>query len=277
MPGISENIVSDHVLVEAGKPVRASLWQRGLRAMMRVFLPMLSKLPAMHVRGLMYEWVLNVFQDLQAEDAARFLMGLDNDLYPLHGQAAINYDSGVHSKHRLTNYHDFFVARIEPNQQVLDIGCGMGAVAYDVAAKSEAKVLGLDLDEDSIKAGQQRYQHPNLSLQFGDALALETEQPFDVVILSNVLEHLPNRVNFLTKVKQHTRAKKFLIRVPLFERDWRVPFKQELAIEWRLDHTHETEYTLESFQEEADMAGLKIAHLEVRWGEIWSELVPDGA
>lgn len=65
--------------------------------------------------------------------------------------------------------------------------------------------------------------------------------------------------------------------VLVFERDWRVPFKQELGIEWRLDHTHETEYTLESFQEEADMAGLKIAHLEVRWGEIWSELVPHGA
>jgi len=70
-----------------------------------------------------------------------------------------------------------------------------------------------------------------------------------------------------------TGAQRFLLRVPLFERDWRVPLKKELGVEWRLDSTHENEYTLESFQEEIQEAGLKIQYLEVRWGEIWCEAV----
>jgi len=58
----------------------------------------------------------------------------------------------------------------------------------------------------------------------------------------------------------------------LFERDWRVPLKKELGVEWRLDTTHETEYTLESFKEEIANAGLSITHLEVQWGEIWAQV-----
>jgi 2-polyprenyl-3-methyl-5-hydroxy-6-metoxy-1,4-benzoquinol methylase len=94
----------------------------------------------------------------------------------------------------------------------------------------------------------------------------------DVIILSNVLEHLPNRPPFLQKVQQRIKPDRFLIRVPLFERDWRVPLKKELGVEWRLDLTHETEYTQESFAEEMAEAGLKIKHQEVRWGEIWAEV-----
>lgn len=44
-----------------------------------------------------------------------------------------------------------------------------------------------------------------------------------------------------------------------------------------MDHKYETKYTFESFGEEMDTASLKITHLTVRWGEIWSEFVPDGA
>jgi hypothetical protein len=67
---------------------------------------------------------------------------------------------------------------------------------------------------------------------------------------------------------------RFLIRVPLFERDWRVPVKQELGVEWRLDPTHETEYTQESFAEEMKQARLTVTHQEIRWGEIWAEARP---
>jgi hypothetical protein len=58
-----------------------------------------------------------------------------------------------------------------------------------------------------------------------------------------------------------------LLRVPSFERDWRVPLKQELGIDYRLDPTHFTEYTLESFAQEVGSAGLRVVHQECRWGE----------
>ena len=100
-------------------------------------------------------------------------------------------------------------------------------------------------------------------------------EPFDIIVLSNVLEHLTGRAAFLQRLKEATQARRFLIRVPCFERDWRVPLKQELGVEWRLDMDHKTEYTLDAFRGEMAAAGLTITHQEVRWGEIWAELRPD--
>ena len=59
------------------------------------------------------------------------------------------------------------------------------------------------------------------------------------------------------------------------KRSGRVPLKRELDVEWRLDPTHETEYTVESFAEEMAEAGLAVTHQDVRWGEIWAEVVPN--
>jgi 2-polyprenyl-3-methyl-5-hydroxy-6-metoxy-1,4-benzoquinol methylase len=168
-------------------------------------------------------------------------------------------------------YHDFFTNRINKDDRVLDIGCGIGAVAYDVA-QIAAQVVGVDFNAESIKTARERYQHPRLEFRVGDALETLPDENFSVVILSNVLEHLPGRPAFLRRAQETLRPSRILIRVPVFERDWRVPLKKELGVEWRLDPTHETEYTLESFAEEMQEANLTITHLEVRWGEIWSEV-----
>jgi 2-polyprenyl-3-methyl-5-hydroxy-6-metoxy-1,4-benzoquinol methylase len=212
--------------------------------------------------------------DLPPDEALRFLFRLDNALYGWQGEYAIRYGSGTHTKHRHTNYHDFFVARIHTGEHVLDIGCGMGAVAHAVAERSGASVTGIDILEKSIAYARQHYAHPKITYVAGDVLKglPETSSPVDVVILSNVLEHLPDRANFLRRVQNVVKPSRMLIRVPLFERDWRVPLKKELGVEWRLDDTHETEYTIESYQAEMAEAGMNIRHLEVHWGEIWSEI-----
>ena len=207
-------------------------------------------------------------------EGIRFLLRLDSELYAREGQAAIRYGNGEHPKHRLTRYHDFFVARVQPGEHVLDIGCGMGAVARDVAERSRAVVVGMDLDAESIATARSRYAHPRVEYRVGNALADLPGERFDVVILSNILEHLPERPAFLQRVVQAVQPSRLLIRVPLFERDWRVPLKRELGVEWRLHSGHETEYTLESFAEELTTAGLRITHQQVRWGEIWAEVIP---
>lgn len=47
-----------------------------------------------------------------------------------------------------------------------------------------------------------------------------------------------------------------------------------MGVEWRLDPTHQIEYTLETFSSEMKAADLTIDLNEVRWGEIWSKLHP---
>lgn len=208
----------------------------------------------------------------QPDEALRFLFRLDALLYSIQGPLAVKYGGGVHTKHRHTGYHDFFVERIAPGERILDIGCGLGAVAFDLATRAGAVVDGVDLSVGNIAEAKRRFSHPNLNFYVQDALTIESKKEYDVVLLSNVLEHLHERPSVLRKLQKLTGAKRLFVRVPTFERDWRVPLKKELGVEWRLDLDHKTEYTLDEFYKDVAEAGLAVKHLEVRWGEIWSEL-----
>ncbi|MBF0358162.1 MAG: class I SAM-dependent methyltransferase [Magnetococcales bacterium] len=212
-------------------------------------------------------------ESIPADQALGFLFRLDNHLYSLQGRHSIRYNDGVHTKHLHTGYHDFFINRVKAGERVLDVGCGTGMLAFDLADKAGGLVLGIDLEEKNITIAKKRFCHANVEFVVGDIMQYSDNRPFDIVILSNVLEHLTNRAGFLRQLAQITKSYRFLIRVPLFERDWRIPLKKELAVEWRLDPTHETEYSQESFAQEIDEAGLKITHQEIRWGEIWAYVV----
>lgn len=243
----------------------------------RIILRVLDQLSTPQLESFVYQLVARRAAHLSADEALRLLFRLDARFYSLQGKKSVEYGGGLHSKHRHMRYHDFFVSRVRAKERVLDIGCGIGAVAYDVAEKAEAQVVGIDLSASNIAQARQHYAHPRIEYRVGDALQVLPDGPFDVVILSNVLEHLPGRPDFLRRALEAAHPTRILIRVPLFERDWRVPLKKELDVEWRLDIDHKTEYTLESFAEEMREAELRITHQEVRWGEIWAEVVPNGS
>lgn len=197
------------------------------------------------------------------------LLELDNKLYRLISAGAQMYDNGVHPKHRMIGYHDFFCSNIGPDESVLDIGCGNGFLASDMAKCTTRRVLGIDKSVASIEFAKAHYRSENLQFMVGD-ITDDIELPnCDVVVLSNVLEHLPERVQFLQRVRDVVKPKKFLIRVPMYEREWMVPFKKELGIDSRLDPGHYVEYTQEQLAEELQAAGLVIEQLEITWGEFW--------
>ncbi|NJL53882.1 class I SAM-dependent methyltransferase [bacterium] len=202
----------------------------------------------------------------------RSLLELDDHLTNCINQLAVKYDSGIHVKHRLTRYHDFFTERIQAGDRVVDIGCGTGSLAYDIAVKSAAIATGIDIRPASTQLARQCFQHPRLTFIDGDALTYPFNQQFDVVVLSNVLEHIEYRVEFLRRLQTHLQPEKILIRVPMFDRHWRVPLRQELGLFCFSDVTHYTEYTRDSFEQEIEAANLIIRHLQINWGEIWSEV-----
>jgi SAM-dependent methyltransferase len=203
--------------------------------------------------------------------ALRDLLDVEADLTQRENEAAARYNGGVHVKHRLTGYHNFFVERVRATERVLDIGCGIGAVAASIAERSAAPVLGIDLSAENIDAARKRYGRSNLTFVQGDALLDLDPQPFDVVVLSNVLEHIEHRVRFLCAVRERFNPSRWLIRVPMIDRDWRVPLRQELGIFAFSDPTHYVEYTQASFLAELTEAGMEVSHLQVNWGEIWAE------
>lgn len=175
--------------------------------------------------------------------------------------------SGLHPKHRIMNYHKFFVDNVTENDTVLDIGCGNGALTYDVARKAK-KVVGIDLNEQNITNAKNKFSRENIEYLYGDALTDLSDEKLDVIILSNVLEHIDKRVEFLTSLKK--LAPKFLIRVPMLNRSWIDMYKKELGLEYRLDKTHFIEYTFEEFKEELDETGLSVFDYSIQFGEIWA-------
>ena len=93
---------------------------------------------------------------------------------------------------------------------------------------------------------------------------------WDVIILSNVLEHIDKRVLFLKKIIKNSKSKKLLIRVPYFERSWEIPMRKELKINYFSDNDHKIEHTLQEFIDEMKNSGLKIIEIKLIWGEIWA-------
>ncbi len=177
---------------------------------------------------------------------------------------------GLHPKHRLMNYHGFFMDRVSPRDRVLDVGCGNGALALDLAPRC-ARVIGVDLSERNVAEARRRLEGRgarNVEFRVGDATRMSFEEPVDCVVLSNVLEHVEDRVGMLRRLA--AAAPRLLIRVPLIERDWISLYKKELGIEHRLDPTHFIEYTQEGFAAELAEAGLEEESRQVRFGEIWA-------
>lgn len=209
------------------------------------------------------------------EEALRFLFGAEDALTHAIDRASIAYGRGVHPKHRLTGYHEFFVRNISPGSRVLDVGCGSGEVAADIAARVPGStVTGIDMSADSIKTAAERHKLANLTFVCADARDETPGGPFDVVILSNVLEHLDERLDLLRRLAAATSAQRFLVRVPLFERNCTVPLRKELSLPYFSDPTHKIEHTVEELRAELSAAGLRIVQEEFRWGEAWVIAVP---
>jgi len=209
------------------------------------------------------------------DDALRRLFGLSDDLELLINERAMAHGGGEHPKHGLTRYHDFFVERIPAGAAVLDIGCGYGAVARSIARRVEGvQVTGMDVNPARIAEAKAADNPPNLRFLVGDALTGTPDGEWHTVVLSNVLEHIEPRVDFLRRLVTAVSPRQILIRVPLFERDWRVAMRRQLGIGYFSDPTHYIEHTIEEFTAEIDAAGLEIAEKLTSWGEIWAVCRP---
>jgi SAM-dependent methyltransferase len=180
-------------------------------------------------------------------------------------------EGGVHPKHRITKYHQFFLGQVNREDEILDIGCGIGLLAHSLAP-SVKKIVGVDFSEPRINYARRHFKRDNLVFILGDATTHPFDQKFSKIILSNVLEHIDDRVNLLVRLK--FLSDEILIRVPMEDRDWLTVYKKELGCEYRLDSTHRIEYRLDTFQSEAESAGWRLDYYQVNWGELWGVLKP---
>ena len=199
----------------------------------------------------------------------KLFIKLDNYLYHKISTLSINMNNGVHPKHRILGYHEYFLNKIENISKILDVGCGTGEVAFDISKKAQ-KVVAIDINKKKIESAKRSFSRDNLTFIAGDATDYNFNERFDYIILSNLLEHIKDRQAFLKKVKNFGLF--FLIRVPMINRSWLTIYKKELGFEYRLDKTHYIEYTLETFKNELNSASLEIIDYRIQFGEIWAEV-----
>lgn len=96
-----------------------------------------------------------------------------------------------------------FPASAANSLRVLDVGCGNGSQLALPLARRGFQVTGIDIDARSVEHASRLAQGlPNASFICLDVAELKTE-PFDVVILSEVLEHMTEPRTLLADGVRH--------------------------------------------------------------------------
>jgi SAM-dependent methyltransferase len=243
------------------------------RRLLALLDPLLQSPPARRaVTTLVKLWSSSISR-LPPDEALRRLFLLDDHLRERIDGLAIELDAGIHAKHRLIGYHAFFRQRVGEGDRVLDVGCGKGELASDLAGQG-AQVTGIDVNRGSLAFARERFAGSRVDFLEADVLAWQPTHDFDVIVLSNVLEHIAPRMELLRRLREQAHPRRFLIRVPSRERDWIVPLRDQLGLSSYSDPTHETEYTVEQLREELAAAGLALDELVQRWGELWASASP---
>jgi ubiquinone/menaquinone biosynthesis C-methylase UbiE len=87
------------------------------------------------------------------------------------------------------------LCNLSEKSEVLDVGCGTGYTACEIAQKYSAHVVGIDVSEDMIAKAQERKCQDHLkSVEFQVADVLELpfqDEIFDTVIMESILIVLP--------------------------------------------------------------------------------------
>jgi ubiquinone/menaquinone biosynthesis C-methylase UbiE len=90
----------------------------------------------------------------------------------------------------------------DPEQVVLDIGCGSGHGSHTLASKFK-EVYAVDISEEAISYAKKYWNLPNIKFTIGDSLSIPfPEDKFDVVVAFEVFEHLTDWKKFLLEIKR---------------------------------------------------------------------------
>ncbi|MGO9248570.1 MAG: class I SAM-dependent methyltransferase [Solirubrobacteraceae bacterium] len=110
---------------------------------------------------------------------------------------------------------DELLARADPSS-LLDVGCGEGVLVHKWAQRlgESRRVVGIDLEEESIQAGWSQRSAPNLEYRVMQAENLPfAENEFDLATAIEVLEHVPDPEHTLSEMARCAQ-RHLLVSVP---------------------------------------------------------------
>jgi 2-polyprenyl-3-methyl-5-hydroxy-6-metoxy-1,4-benzoquinol methylase len=84
-------------------------------------------------------------------------------------------------------------------KRVLDVGCGTGNFAREVAKKDAKYVLGIDYADEAIKIAEKTNKRKNLKFKKLDVIKLD--EKFDIIVSIGTIEHMDNPIKIIKKLK----------------------------------------------------------------------------
>jgi ubiquinone/menaquinone biosynthesis C-methylase UbiE len=94
----------------------------------------------------------------------------------------------------------------------LDVGCGVGTAARNIAVTSDLFVTAIDVDPKQIEAARSGAARPNLQYEVMDAIKLElADGEFDIVASRMATHHIPDRQRTLSEMIRVLRPGGYLL------------------------------------------------------------------
>ncbi len=125
---------------------------------------------------------------------------------------------------------DFARLELQPGERLLDLGCGEGRHSILAYLDAPIEVVGLDLSGEDLNTSQARFQefvdpddhHRCLNFVRGSGLSLPfPDHTFDVVVCSEVLEHIPDFEAVLDEIRRVLKpGGRIAVSVPRFFPEW---------------------------------------------------------
>lgn len=150
------------------------------------------------------------------------LTKLYNDWY-VKSQEQIEYENNVCVEKSTNALKLLKGLDIAPIKSVLEIGCGYGRNLDEIVNHTNAHYgLGCDISKEAIEYAKKHYENDSVRFFYAESpeikstvsqIQREYEKPFDIVILFDVLEHIPQAKTFIRELARVSRY--FLIILPL--------------------------------------------------------------
>jgi len=154
-----------------------------------------------------YEYLSSIFMPLQqinqlvnSKNNVAHHYDINEDLYKLFLDKDLQYSCAYFHNPNISleqaqkdkKQHIIKKLQIDKNMNVLDIGCGWGGMAIEIAKSTGAKVKGITLSENQFKTASERVQKEGLSDKVSFALQdyrNETEK-YDRIVSVGMFEHV---------------------------------------------------------------------------------------
>jgi 2-polyprenyl-3-methyl-5-hydroxy-6-metoxy-1,4-benzoquinol methylase len=104
--------------------------------------------------------------------------------------------------------------RLDRTAAVLEVGCGTGQLAQLLIGREIQHYTGFDFSDYAVELARKRVPHAEFHIADARTTSLLTQARYDVVVCTEVLEHLDEDLGLLHALKPHARV---LATVPNFD------------------------------------------------------------